>query len=93
MTAEHCPAVRQTSELKQSASVAAMHASPASEHLPANAHWEEALHSVSFVAMHAPSFMWQLPTVAHAPNEQSAQLPNGDWQSASDVAAQAPFTR
>src|SRR5205814_1592184 len=63
ITAEHCPAVRQTSELVQSTSVAAMHASPAREHLPANAHWDEALHSVPFVAMHAPSFTWQLPLV------------------------------
>src|SRR4051812_37132005 len=91
MTALHCPAVRHTSELAQSASVAAMQVSPSREHFPANAHCWDFLHSLSDVAMQAPSFTWQLPLVAQAPRkEQSVQGPYGIWQSASDAATHAP---
>src|SRR5262245_34056854 len=67
ITAVHCPAVRQTSEPRQSASVAAMQVSPSSEHLPANEHCWDFLHSLSNVAMHPPSLRWHAPVVTQGP--------------------------
>jgi len=52
--AVHCRAVRHTSERVQSASVAAMHASPESEQLPANAHCDDFLQSALSRATQRP---------------------------------------
>jgi len=43
--AVHCRAVRQTSDVAQSASVAAMQVLPSSVHLPAKLHWVDFLQS------------------------------------------------
>ena len=54
-TAVHCRAVRHTSEVRQSLSVAATHAPAKSEHLPAKAHCADLLQSALSRATQRPS--------------------------------------
>jgi hypothetical protein len=71
-----------------------MQAAPINVHCPANAHCCDFMQSLVWVATHTPFCSEQLPLVTHAPlNGQSGHEPNGVWQSASEVAAQAPLTR